>query len=213
MKKVLLTTVAFALLFGFVTNAKADFVFNLSGWKDNNAVGKIEDMIGMSVKDAFQFTFSQNGNGAKLTFDLSPYVYQNHLEDIVGGGDKGLKFKDFFFKDDLDSIFSFKNLSWSNGGWTSTSNTSTSVLLDFANGYTWEDFEKLVNSEDFNGYIEAHLQSIGKGGQSINEGKFTVTREPDQGASGGTTPEPATLLIIGLGTIGAGFAARRRMSK
>ena len=30
---------------------------------------------------------------------------------------------------------------------------------------------------------------------------------------GGTTPEPATLAIMGLGFLGAGFAARRRNKK
>ena len=208
MKKVLLTIVAVALLFGFVTSAKADFVFNLSGWKDNNAVNQIENMIEMSVKDAFQFTFSQSDNGAKLTFDFSPYVYQNGLVDKVGGIKDGLKFKDFDLGGALQGIFNLRSLSWDNGGWA-----STSVSLDFINGYTWKDFEKLVNSEDFSGYIAAHLQSIGEGGKSINQGKFTVTRVPDQDGFGNTSPEPATLLVIGLGTIGAGFAARRRMSK
>ena len=38
-----------------------------------------------------------------------------------------------------------------------------------------------------------------------------VYTDPDIGGSSTATPEPATLLVLGFGAIGAGFAARRRM--
>jgi hypothetical protein len=40
-----------------------------------------------------------------------------------------------------------------------------------------------------------------------------VTEGPGVEQTPDSTPEPATMLILGLGVIGAGFAARRRVSK
>ena len=108
-------------------------VFVLTGWKDNGKVGQIQDSFGdLSLQDAFQFTFTAGKEGnATLTFDFSDLVKNDPtLGSLVGGGDKGLKFKDFDltgFTIDGKNIFATSNLQWDNGGWTPTSTTLTQV--------------------------------------------------------------------------------------
>ena len=217
-------TLALAVTFLIATNVKAELTvsqpsydtlsFALSGWKDGNAVKKIDDSFGdLSIKDAFQFTFSKGeGNAVELTFDFGPVVYEQGLEELVGGVKDTLKFKDFslvrFVTEDGLNIFTPTTVptnAWSNGGWA-----PTTAVLNFTEGYDWEKLVETVLADGFNGYVAAHIQSIGNSGMSINEGQFELYFGPGGGET--TTPEPATLAVLGLGLIGLGVA-RRRMKK
>ena len=215
------TGLVLVVAFLVATNVQAEMVksavdvqaltFTLSGWKDNNAVKQIQNNIGMSVKDAFQFTFTNDVTTGKavLTFDYSQLVYDGNLVNKVVGDDQGLKFKDFGlvgFTVEGSNIFG-SSTGWNNSGWNPTSSDWT-----YNTGFDWDALVAMVTAEGFTGYITAHMQSIGKGGQSINEGKFTYNPGPAVDNSNNVTPEPATLAILGLGLAGLGMA-RRRMTK
>jgi len=157
----------------------------------------------MHPSDAFQFTFTNDAATGKavLTFDYSQSVYDKGLTNVVGGTKDSLKFMDFKLENFGDILGS--STGWSNNGWAETSKVYTYNL-----NYDWNDLVAMVTADGFDGYIAAHMQSIGAAGKSINEGVFTYV--PSTGDN--STPEPATLAILGLGLVGLG-AARRRMTK
>lgn len=201
----LLTATAKADVMNSTPNS-VDFI--LTGWKDNNKVQGIKDSFGnLAIEDAFQFTFAKSDSGASLIFDFGKAVYDQGLQNLVGGIKDTLKFKEFKLEGFTDMFVTPYPTNWDNGGWA-----KTSIDLTFANGNDWDSFINYIQGDEFTGYISAHIQSIGAAGASINEGKFTLDGRI-KGESTTTTPEPATLLILGLGLVGSGFVARRRVSK
>ena len=231
MKKNLILAVCFCLLMGSVAMADS-LVFNLSDWKDDKAVKQIAENIAKDLgieKDnagewfldalsSFQFEFTDAGNGrAALTFDITSD--DPDIRNLIGGGDQGLKFKTFGLSGDFKNVFAGSISGWDNGGWTPTTAT-----IAFATGMTWDLFYEGVTSGDIEGSVLAHIQSIGKGGSSINGGVFTFVA--DGGLSGGPgdpcdipgmcdgpspVPEPGSILLLGTGIIGLGLAARRKL--
>jgi len=222
MKKNLILAVCFCLLMGGVAMADS-LVFKLSNWKDDGAIANIKNLYGEDALDAFQFVFTDAENGkAALTFEINDIG----VDINIGGGDAGLKFKDFVLTG-FAGVFTTDNKGniilsgWDNGGWTPTTAT-----LQFATGMTWDSFYEGVDSGNITGTVQAHIQSIGSDGKSINGGMFTFAPEGD--FSGGpedpcdtpgvcddpsAVPEPGSILLLGTGVIGLGFAARRKLCK
>ena len=232
MKKNLILTVGFCLIFG-LTGAMAasindGYVFSWDTYKDHN---KISDSDWEALSGAFEFVFWENADTDKvnLTFRITDEGY----DGLINIKKDEMKFKDFYLIgfNDLISNPTFEN--WDNGGWTPTTNVYT-----FETDIDWYAFVEAITSEDFNGYILAHIQSAENyvsGWDSINEAIFRY--KPDGGYfgntcpegmseeecsclfgfgdcnKGGEAPEPGSILLLGTGIVGFGLVARRKMAK
>ncbi len=150
--------------------------------------------------------------GLKLSFTNS---YKEGVYKEAGGS--GKFFEALFFNTSLfSSIVSAElngkaELAKIDGFKVSGANNQTEfktldIVFAYGNDYSWDDF---VDSLDTSSYLnmEMHL-----GGLAGNESlKFKIGLAGQGGSGGpGTVPEPATMLLIGLGMAGAGLAARRR---
>ena len=70
-------------------------------------------------------------------------------------------------------------------------------------GITWDAFAAYITDSGSNFYMQAHIQAVTGGDvNSINAGNFTWVLEPPGPPA--ATPEPASMLIFGIGLAGIG---------
>lgn len=223
MKKLLFSCIAAVMLLGFVASVKADFygytpvegdyIFQVTGRLnyENNGMGSRTPLdfnpdlpiyIAVNTNDA--------GNGALFTmfttdFDLKGmYVQSNHPWEIFGYEDGAFASKTIFSGQKHEPI------------------GKTYEKL-FVEGYTWPEFANSLMAGEVT--MWAHTSDgwpdgVSGGGPSIQMAIFDYLGRHggdtdlfgDDPTPPNPTPEPATMLVMGLGVLGAGFAARRRRS-
>lgn len=225
MRKLLLLAIVAAAMFGFSINqasadaVKNEYLFSLTssvenGNHVNNDAGPHPDWDGiatikiMNISDEFQ-------NAVKFVFDMDTDYSKNGLN--------GSKIKDWllvgateFFGSNEATKDKPSELVYNLGDFDpakiepkSDPISSISTTLKFDNGKTWEDFAKFITSEAGEAFfMTVHIQELGENGDSFNSAKFTLD---SKWGGRSTTPEPATMLILGLGL--AGLPVVRRFRK
>ena len=174
------------------------FMYGTDKKSGGSNLGDFNETIQNVLLEGFKITvFDQSGGSVGFMFEV--------LNDFLSTGKDGIKIQPGSWKltgDGVNDYFSSLVLSTGNQEWDPI--TKTLVLKT---DKTWEMFAENIIEKGLLG-IEAHLQSInlsewgGKDGASINVAKFEWRMEEKEGETGGegaTTPEPATMLLFGLG--------------
>lgn len=227
--KNLLTITVLATVFAFTGTVHADMIsFSLGAGNEDvlksegllGSLSLIAEDVGTGVKFTFQSNYdlgdSNHADGAGKIFDNNFLIWNTH--DVFSGGENvtaggklnGAKYPGTDVKlGTADYTAGTDGYSYSEIDelWT------TSFVLDYTGDNVWADFiSTLVTPVGLMDQIEAftigvHLQSL-EDGNSAKVLTFTINGDP------ATTPEPATMLILGLAAAGGlPVALRRRMAR
>jgi hypothetical protein len=95
-------------------------------------------------------------------------------------------------------------VSWVNGSWTSAREVDGSIACSWWSGCNWDDFEFSPDESLLrDGVLSVTIKST-QGDFYFKRSLLTVTGRSV------SVPEPATLALMGMGMLFAGFAVRRR---
>lgn len=230
MKKMSVMSLALVVVFSVAANVKADIIrFTINAGNDDvyksdgllDSLSLVAEDVGDGVKFTFQSSYDlgdlNHAGGAGKIHDNQFYIWNTY--DVFSGGDgvttggslNGAKYPgtnihlgnaDFTAK---TGGYSYSEL---DGLW------ATSFVLDYAeNNFSWTNFvDSLVSPTGLMKLEEAftigvHLQAL-ENGNSAKVLTFSIKSDP------AASPEPASMLIFGVGAVGLGlFAKRRRQAK
>jgi len=233
MRKVLFVCVAVALLLGVAANAKADWAKTYDNQdKYMSTVAKSDwgfanfHKEGDDNKDPLSWTFKVTPDGTG-TLIMSIFNGNGGLmqEPTVGSDGSSLS---FWHNSANEWTMTFVNAMVDSYYLALDPHSSFSAAINFeltakymVDGKEYFTDATLNENNQFFGitleegaYLtEIYFKSTGtdNNGYKVNMG-FGGNYDPEGGGSRVTNPEPATLLILGLGAVGAGLAARRRKS-
>jgi len=227
MKKNLILTVCFCMLFGLTAGMAATidsavFVYE-KALNFNNGSSQSYNYISGS-----EFVFWNNDGAVSLTFRQNEYG-----EDTGCCGKFQLK---MFSLEDFGNpdIFASSTLSpWDEDDNNNGNGVNAPATLNLE--VSWAAFLDVLLAEDFDGYVWAHIQDADAGAptnpNSIQSGVFKwdgyglshncddddwdciCEQDPTNDLCPSQAPEPGTILLLGTGIIGLGFAAKRKMTK